>query len=116
MRRPPRSTPCPYTTLFRSVRAALGGAEDGRGEREHGKANESHPHPSPVSADGASAVSSARGSWTLFCWKSCCAAPGRSATCEDAASHEPLRTRHPRRRDRPRHRSEEHTSELQSRQ
>src|SRR5690606_40903956 len=77
MRRPPRPTLFPYTTLFRSHRDALGG------ERALGQ-----------QADDARRV--LRG-----------ARPDRLAV----EQHVPLR-----RRDEPRERSEEHTSELQSRE
>src|SRR3712207_7784541 len=75
IRRPPRSTLFPYTTLFRSDRVV----SPGGGRRE---------------ASGRSSVRDGRG-------------PGGAASC---------RARRRPHRARPGNRSEEHTSELQSRQ
>src|SRR3712207_8045242 len=79
IRRPPRSTLFPYTTLFRSVEEAFGGTRSDRGQAGRG---------GPLGERG-SAVG-ARVAWS-----------GSSSQLR------PARTRT---------RSEEHTSELQSRQ
>src|SRR5690349_23986048 len=84
MRRPPRSTLFPYTTLFRSRGRALDpGADDGRRAPRAGVA---------VDGDGPPAIG---GRLVVF-------GGGLGGPC-------------PARRDRRRLRSEEHTSELQSR-
>src|SRR3712207_7725946 len=78
IRRPPRSTLFPYTTLFRSQSSRGGGhGQGGVGDAAN------HPHP-----DARAPSHGARGPWPAY------------------LSGSPFRTR----------RSEEHTSELQSRQ
>src|SRR3712207_7093747 len=80
IRRPPRSTLFPYTTLFRSVRGDRAGVEQ-VDVLEH------HPDPSARAAQ-----------------------PGLGQVRQDLAVHRDAA------RGRPLQRSEEHTSELQSRQ
>src|SRR5260370_29483057 len=45
IRRPPRSTLFPYTTLFRSVAGSCGPGPEGRAERH--RRHELHPRPDP---------------------------------------------------------------------
>src|SRR5256885_13318039 len=51
IRRPPRSTLFPYTTLFRSLGSALGARRGARGARLSGGAAQGRSHRRPAAAD-----------------------------------------------------------------